>query len=156
MKVGTDTAKAVVSAADASQPEGAIFVASRSPLGEQLAASVSLPVRLSQWERELALLGNLAVKYEASSELTREIADDRIRLLRELFLTEQMVERELIGDHESLVETTEPSQISLDLTNQLESARRQLAEAQELVDALQSTVSWRVTRPLRSVRRRIG
>ena len=137
------------------KPTGVVVVASHQPIEPQRTfREMTFEPRIPEWLSQVQQLSAIAREQTARARQAEASADDRAMLLRELFRAEQTLAREfdlrVRKDDSAYLLTEDPIE---DLHEQLRVLQEQLADARNHIAALQSTVSWRITGPLRAVRR---
>lgn len=127
-----------------------LVVGSAVPLDfSRLPRQITVPFEISKLQMRIRELNNQARRYEARVRAAEQVYDDNAQLLRQLYSAEQ--EEAKAFDQRARME--ELTLLSTSSKEELSEIRQQLSEARAHIDALQSTLSWRVTRPLRRVRR---
>jgi SAM-dependent methyltransferase len=135
---------------------GVVVVAShRSIEPQRTCREMTFELSLPQWLSQVDRLSTIAREQTARTQRAEASADDRAMLLRELFRAEQALAREF----DRRVRKDDSPYLPMEgqtqgLHEQLHIVQQQLADARNHIAALQSTVSWRITGPLRAVRRR--
>lgn len=132
------------------RPSNRLVVGSPRPLDSYtLPNYVSLPFEIAQLQTFLQDLTSRVRGYEARARTADQLSDENAGLLRKLFSAEQAVAQAF----DQRARRDELTLLSAGSEEELSEIRRQLFDARAHIEALQATLSWRVTRPLRTLRR---